>query len=88
MPKLRASERFLVAQERLPDRIYKKLEKALSLLAANPRHPSLQTKRIKGRADIYEARVDQAYRLTYHRLPNDNLELRTVGRHDETIRNP
>lgn len=88
MPNLEASDRFLVAQDKLPDRIYKKLEKALLLLASNPRHPSLQTKRIRGREGIYEARVDQSYRFTYHRLPNDTLELRTVGRHAETLRTP
>jgi mRNA-degrading endonuclease RelE of RelBE toxin-antitoxin system len=88
VPKLEASERFLAAQELIPDHIYRKLEKALRFLAANPRHPSLQTKRLKGYEGIYEARVDQAYRFTYHRQPNDTLILRTVGRHDETLRNP
>jgi len=52
-----------------------------------PGSPSLQTKRIRGRKEIDETRVDRSYRFTYHRLPGDVLELHTVGRHDETLRN-
>ena len=88
MPKIDRSERFQKAQAKLPDEIFKKLKKTLQLLATNPRHPSLQSKQLEGTKGIYEARVDQNYRLTYQRQPGDILRLRTVGRHDETLRNP
>ncbi len=60
----------------------------MRLLAENPRHPSLQTKPIQSFKGIYEARVDINYRMTYERLPNDVLVIRTVARHDETFKNP
>ena len=88
MPKLEFTNRFDSAYSRLTDHLKKKTAKALKLLAANPRHPSLQTKQIQGRPGIYEARVDRSTRMTYERTPNDTLLMRTVGPHDETLRNP
>lgn len=88
MPEIELTERFEQDLLRLPPEIRKKLLKALRMLAEDPRHPSLQTKPIQGAKGIYEARIDQSYRMTYQRLPNDVLLLRTAGKHDETLKNP
>jgi mRNA interferase RelE/StbE len=88
VPDLETSERFEQDYELLPFDIRKKVAKAMRLLGENPRHPSLRTKPVQGVRGIYEARVDQAYRLTYQRLPDDVLLLRVVGKHDETLKNP
>ena len=88
MPKIRLSSRFGKAYVQIPQTIRKKVEKALRLLAENPRHPSLRTKPIQGAQGIYEARVDQSYRMTYERLPGDILQIRVMGKHDETLKNP
>jgi hypothetical protein len=66
----------------------KRYSKPCALLAENPRHASLQTKPIQGARGIYEARIDQSYRMTYQRLPGDVLLLRAAGKHDETLKNP
>jgi mRNA-degrading endonuclease RelE of RelBE toxin-antitoxin system len=81
------TERFRDAYVDLPHTIQRKVDKALALLDANPRHPSLQTKPIRGAPGIYEARVDQRYRLTYERR-RDVFVLRNVGAHDPTLKNP
>jgi mRNA interferase RelE/StbE len=88
MPGIEITERFEEAFRKLPADIRKKVIKALRLLAADPRHPSLRTKPIQGAQGIYEARVDRSYRLTYERLAGDILRLRVVGNHDETLKNP
>jgi mRNA interferase RelE/StbE len=88
MPKIRTSQRFLKNYHKLPPEIQGKVKKALRLLAENVRHPSLYTKPIEGAPGIYEARVDQNYRLTYQRLSGDVLLLRVVGKHDETLKKP
>ena len=88
MPRIRSSRRFKKAFQRLPKDIQDKVQKALALLAENPRHPSLQAKPIRGSSGYYEARVDINYRMTYVRLPDDVLELSAVGSHDETLKNP
>ena len=88
MQKIRSSPSFKKFYRKLPEVIRAKVKKVLTILAENPQHPSLQTKRIQGFVGIYEARIDQDYRMTYERLPGDKLLLRAVGRHDETLKNP
>ena len=88
MPKIRFTSRFLKSFARLPVHVQEKVKKQLTLLAENPRHPSLQTKPIQGASGIYEARVDVDYRLTYERDKDDTLVLRAVGRHDEVLKKP
>jgi mRNA interferase RelE/StbE len=88
MPEIETTEHFEQDFLRLPPELQKKVLKALRLLAENPRHPSLQTKPIQGARGLYEARIDQSYRMTYQRLPNDVLLLRAAGKHDETLKNP
>jgi len=81
------TERFAVAYARLPRHVQKKVDKALRLLDADFRHPSLRTRPIEGTRGIYEARVDQKHRMTYER-EGDRLIMRTVGTHDETLTGP
>jgi mRNA-degrading endonuclease RelE of RelBE toxin-antitoxin system len=88
MPKIRFSKRFTKAYLRLPADIREKVKKALVLLVENPRHPSLQTKTIKGTRGFYEARVDINYRMTYIRLADDTLEMSYVASHDDALKNP
>ena len=88
MPEIETSERFEQDFLRLPPELQKKVLKALRQLAENPRHPSLQTKPIQGARGLYEASIDQSYRITYQRLPNDVLLLRAASKHDETLKNP
>jgi mRNA-degrading endonuclease RelE of RelBE toxin-antitoxin system len=88
MPKIRLSKRFSKAYLRLPSEIREKVKKALVLLGENPRHPSLQTKPIKGARGFYEARVDKNYRMTYYRLADDTLEMSYVDNHDDALKNP
>ena len=88
MPKIKSSPRFIKAYLKLPASIREKVDKALKLLAEDPRHPSLQTKPVQSFKGIYEARVDIHYRLTYERLPDDLLRIRVVAMHDEALKNP
>ena len=88
MPKIRFSKGFTKAYLRLPLDIREKIKKALALLEENPRHPSLQTKPIKGARGFYEARVDRNYRMTYVRLADDTLEMSYVDNHNDALKNP
>jgi len=88
MPKVRFSKRFIRAYLRLPLEIREKVKRAIALLAENPRHPSLQTKPIRGARGFYEARVDINYRMTYIRLADDTLEMSYVDKHDEALKKP
>ena len=88
MPKIQLTDHFIALYCSLPRSIRKKIDRQISLLANNPRHPSLQTKPIQGTNGIYEARVDLNYRLTYERLPGDILLLRVVAKHDKALKKP
>jgi mRNA-degrading endonuclease RelE of RelBE toxin-antitoxin system len=65
----------------LPEAIREQVDKALHLLIANPRHPSLQVKKIQPKTlGIFEARVTKAYRITFE-LDGSIVLLRRVGTH-------
>jgi mRNA interferase RelE/StbE len=64
----------------LPREVQQRAEKAITLLATNPAHPSLRTKKMKG-LDIWEASVTLSYRITYERA-GELLILRRIGTHD------
>jgi len=66
---------------RLPRNIQERVDKQLSLLFANPHHGSLQTRKMRGQADIWEARVTESYRFTF-KIVGDTYRLRRVGTHE------
>ncbi|ACL18663.1 conserved hypothetical protein [Desulfitobacterium hafniense DCB-2] len=58
----------------------KQTVKALRLLATNPRHPSLQTHKVKGTC-FMEAYVNMDIRILSERT-SDTIILKAVGHHD------
>ena len=88
----RRTERFRKAFRSLPANIQSKTLKALALFGQNQRHPSLQIKKMQGRDGIWEARIDQKYRFTFHYEKGRQEEilcvLRNVDNHDECLKNP
>lgn len=63
--RLTRTERFKKSVLELDERTREKLKKQLRHLMTNPRHPSLQVKKIKGTHSIFEARVNDLYRFTF-----------------------
>ena len=64
--------------KRLEKHIQKKIEKQLRFLIENPRHPSLQSRKLT--KDIWYARVNDNYRFTFWKK-GDTFILRSVGPH-------
>ena len=85
--KIKAYKRFKQAYRDLPKNIQKKTEKQPIFLIDNMHHPSLHTKKIKGRKGIWEARIDFHYRFTFE-IIEETLFLRVVGNHDEVLKKP
>ncbi len=87
MVTLRMSNVFLEAAEQLPKNTRAKLPKALKLLTKDPRHPSLQVKKIQGavRPDIYECRLNDSFRIILRDLGQMTFDLVFVGPHDHAI---
>lgn len=89
--KIRSLDCFKKAYKKLPANIQKKIAKNLELLLSNPRHPSLNVKKLVTNydPDIWYLRVDIFYRLTFQIDKEEEIYiLRNVGRHDETLKNP
>ena len=83
---IEVTDTFLKLYKRLPDSVKQQTKKSLELLSTNPSHPSLGHKKMAGQENIFELRVSQNYRITYHRI-GDTAYLRKIGTHD-LLRNP
>ncbi len=79
--KLRWTPLFRRDYESLPQEVQSRADKAIRLLQTNPRHPSLQSKKMHGVEGIWEARVSISQRITFE-LAGDTLILRRIGTHD------
>lgn len=85
--RLRRLNRFKRAYRKLPRNHKPRVDRALRLLAENPRHPGLRVKAVQGTEGIWEARASDTVRLTFE-IQGDTITLRNVGRHDEVLSNP
>jgi len=85
--KYQRTARFKKAIKTLPKTIRAKIPKAFQLFQNNPQHPSLGVKKLKGRENLWEGRIDDFYRFTfeYQEDPKTGETVcvfRNVGRHD------
>ncbi len=85
---LRMSTLFTQSANQLPKEAKVKLTKTFMLLTNNPRHPSLQLKKIEGaiRKNVYECRLDQFWLIILQEVGEMTFDLVYVGAHDEAIR--
>ena len=89
----RRTVRFRNAFLALPPEIQLKGFKAFELFKQNQNHPSLRIKKVKGREGIWEGRIDQAYRFTFHFEKNVQAGevvcvFRNIDDHDACLKNP
>ena len=76
------TERFLKRFKDLSAQEKKQLKNKLSLLAENPLHPSLRTKRIQGTSDLFECSVNMDIRIIWYYEGDQLIILLDVGHHD------
>ena len=81
------TERFVKQYARLPMAIQQKVDKALTLLDADFRHPGLRSHPVESAPGVIEAYVDRKYRMTFERH-GDTLVMRNVDNHDDCLRQP
>ncbi len=64
------------------------IRRCIARLIEDPHHPGLRTKRLQvGREPVFQARADEANRLTFH-WEGSVIVLRHNCNHDDTLRNP
>jgi mRNA-degrading endonuclease RelE of RelBE toxin-antitoxin system len=71
---------------KLPAEVRKKVDRRITYLAYNLRHPGVKAKKMSSVGDIWEGRVNGGYRFTFQ-IHDDTIVLRKVGPHD-ILRNP
>ena len=81
------SERFKKDYKLFSADIKQVINSKLKILSENPLHPSLRTKKIKGKEDIFETSINMYIRMTWSYYESKIL-LRTMGGHDKTLKNP
>jgi addiction module RelE/StbE family toxin len=64
----------------LPQNIQDQTDKQIIHLMENPKHPSLNIKKMEGHKSIWEARITKGYRMTFQ-IDGDTCLLRRVGTH-------
>lgn len=75
------SETFTKEYRKLPETIRKKVKRQLSLLASKGlRYSGLNARKMAGVGDVWEARIDLHYRLTFE-IQGSLMVLRRVGTH-------
>ena len=79
--RLQPTERFATDYDRLPQPRQRRTDRALAVLLENPRHPSLQVKKMKGFENRWEARGSLRCRLIFT-MEDDAYVLLRVGTHD------
>lgn len=78
----RITRGFREALRELDPVIQRKVQRAYDLFLNNPQHGSLDFKRVRGRRNIYSARVDDNFRVLGE-LEGDTITWYWVGPHDE-----
>jgi len=82
------TEHFTKCYENLSPAIRAQVDKQLSLLLENPKHPSLRIKKIQGiTGKIFEGRISRDYRFTFQ-IETDTYLLRRVGPHNQALKKP
>ncbi|MCL2797885.1 MAG: type II toxin-antitoxin system RelE/ParE family toxin [Firmicutes bacterium] len=76
------TERFEKHYKKLTEIEKKQITQKLALLAENPMHPSLRTKRIQGTPDLFECSANMDIRIIWYYEGDQLIILLDVGHHD------
>jgi mRNA interferase RelE/StbE len=82
------TEHFAKCYKNLPLSVQAQVDKQLSLLLEDPKHPSLRVKKMQGtKGEIFEDRISKNYRFTFQ-IEKDTYILRKVGPHNQALKKP
>ena len=81
MKRIFYTRQFKRLYKKLPQSIKKKFKRQLELLTKDIRHPSLKARKMVGTENVWEARIDYHYRMTFQ-FENDDIVLRAIGTHE------
>jgi plasmid stabilization system protein ParE len=88
MVDIEADDSFRKRLRRKSRQLQDAIARCCQQLADNPRHPGLQTHRIQGTRNVWEAYIDKGNRITFHYAEDGHIVLRNHCNHDILRRNP
>jgi len=80
--KITYTERFRKKYSKLEEKEKQQLKNKIKLLAQNPIHPSLRTKRIKGINALFETSINMDVRIIWYYEQERIILLVDLGHHD------
>ena len=80
--KITYTHRFLKRFEDLTEQEKRQIRNKLNILAENPSHPSLRTKRIQGSKGLFECNVNMDIRIIWYYEGDKLIIIVDVGHHD------
>ena len=80
--KLFFTHSFIRDYQALPENLQKTVDKKLRLFLDNPRHPSLNLKKMQDPREIWEGRITKGYNSFTLQMEGDTCLLRRLGPHD------
>jgi hypothetical protein len=87
VPKYVIPPNFKKVMNKKPPELQAAIMACVEQLGKNPRHPGLQTHKVKGTPGVFEAYVDMANRVTFH-WNGDTIILRNNCNHSMLDRSP
>ncbi len=78
--KFRLTTKALRDYDALPSPLQARVDKQLAFLLQNLRHPSIQAKKYDEKRNIWQGRVNQAYRFYFH-IEGDTYEIVNITTH-------
>lgn len=85
--RFRVSPNFKKVLKRKEKGMQEAVQECIQQLSMNPRHPGLNTHKMRGKKGVWEAYVDQGNRVTFE-WDGDTIVLRNNCNHDMLYRNP
>jgi len=82
MYKLEPSNAFVKGLRKLSQREQKSVAGKLKILAENPFHPSLRTKKVQSLKDVFECSVNMDIRILWTYKDDRLILLVNIGHHD------
>ena len=82
MYKLEPTKSFAKSLKKLSGNEIRAVANKLKLLAKNPYHPSLRTKKVQGIKDVFECSVNMDIRILWKHEGNRLILLLDIGHHD------
>lgn len=77
--KIRLTDKAIKQYRRLPKNLQGKADKQFEYLCIDSNHPSLNVKKYQGYENLWQGRIDKAYRFYFHIIEPDYIIISIIN---------